>query len=440
MKKILTVIAAIALLQTAFAQDGSNFDKVVKDVEKAQANAENPKKAEKPDTWIKLANSLIDAYTAPFGQLRKGASRTETALFLRGMNAVRTEEVSIMGTPCSKEVFPVVNLYYTQDGVLLITETTKPAVPGALDRAAKALAKAKALDLDGKKAKNIDETLKRLIEMLDGEANNCYNLSQFGESSKFFEKIYDISRITKDEELDKYGVSSLFNAGIASSTAKDTLRTESLFEKCVDLGYYGNEGGVFINLYYLYSGQKRFEDARAILERGYELDPENKDIPTLLIDAYNNLGKDPKEVMTLIEKVEALRPNDPYPSFAKGNIYLKMKDYDAALASFKKSQEINPSYWWGFYGEATVYESKGNEILEKANVEMNDRKYEALVAEFNQCVVGQVESLSKAFKVCEDLATKKEIAKLVKDLAFRLRAEEKYQAIYDEYKSFVDNN
>ncbi len=440
MKKVLTVIAAIAMLHTAFAQDGSNFEKVVKDVEKAQEAAANPKKADKPDTWIKLAGTLIDAYSAPFGQLRRGASRTETGLFLRGMTPSRTEDATIMGAPCSKEVFPAVNLYYSQEGVLQVIEITKPAVENALDKAAEAIAKAKELDKDGKKSKNIEETLARLVDMIDGEASNAYYLDQPVKSSEFFEKVFTVSRMSTDPNILETGVSYLFNAAIASGAAKDTLRTASLYEKCIDMGYYGTEDGVFINLYYLYSGQKRYDDALAVLQRGYEINPESKDIPTLLIDAYSNLGKDPKEVLALIDKVQAMRPTDPYPFFAKGNIYLKMKEYDEAVNTFRECQKVDPTYWWGFYGEATVLEAVGNELLERANTEMDNAKYEAIVVEFNENVKGQVEALSKAFGACGDLATKKELARLVKDLAFKLRAEEKYQAIYDEYKAFVENN
>ena len=49
-------------------------------VQKAQADVENPKKAEKVATWIKYGQTLMDAYNAPAGNGWLGANKSEVQL------------------------------------------------------------------------------------------------------------------------------------------------------------------------------------------------------------------------------------------------------------------------------------------------------------------------------------------------------------------------
>ena len=63
MKRIFIALALLAGFQFADAQVKSPAD-AKKAVEAAEAAAQNPKKAEKVATWLKLASTYMDAYNA----------------------------------------------------------------------------------------------------------------------------------------------------------------------------------------------------------------------------------------------------------------------------------------------------------------------------------------------------------------------------------------
>ena len=74
MKKILIALAVLASMQTVDAQI-----KAVNDARKAVASAEeaaqNPKKAAKAATWMKLAQAYVTAYDAPTANVLGGEWR-----------------------------------------------------------------------------------------------------------------------------------------------------------------------------------------------------------------------------------------------------------------------------------------------------------------------------------------------------------------------------
>ena len=69
MKRILIALAVLLSVQVADAQMTKSPEAAKKAVESAKVAAENPKKATKVVTWLKLANSYVDAYNAPTGNL-----------------------------------------------------------------------------------------------------------------------------------------------------------------------------------------------------------------------------------------------------------------------------------------------------------------------------------------------------------------------------------
>ena len=65
MKKIMIVLALLASFQVANAQAGPAAAK--KALDAALAASQNAKKATKVATWMKLAESYVEAYNAPSG-------------------------------------------------------------------------------------------------------------------------------------------------------------------------------------------------------------------------------------------------------------------------------------------------------------------------------------------------------------------------------------
>ena len=154
MKRILIALAVFLSVQMADAQVKSPDD-AKKAVESAAEAAANPKKATKVATWLKLAGAYMDAYNAPAGAGWRGANQQELQFILGSDKPSSTQQVTLLGTPYSKDVFETRNYYYTQNGILDIIEVTKPVYEDALAQALDAYKKAYELDVKGSKTKDI---------------------------------------------------------------------------------------------------------------------------------------------------------------------------------------------------------------------------------------------------------------------------------------------
>lgn len=78
MKKLMIVLALLASFQVANAQAGPAAAK--KALDAALAASQNAKKATKVATWMKLAESYVEAYNAPSGNVWIGANENELKL------------------------------------------------------------------------------------------------------------------------------------------------------------------------------------------------------------------------------------------------------------------------------------------------------------------------------------------------------------------------
>jgi len=136
MKKTLIVLALLASFQVANAQ--SNVNSAAKAVESALAASQNEKKATKVATWMKLAQTYVDAYSAPAGNVWLGADLNALQLSMGSEKPTSVETVSLGGTQYTKQVYENKNLYFNAQGQLSIIEVTKPVVEDALTKALEA--------------------------------------------------------------------------------------------------------------------------------------------------------------------------------------------------------------------------------------------------------------------------------------------------------------
>ena len=158
MKKFIT---AALLCCTVIASAQQKSPEALKAaVAKAEAVAENPKKAVAPATWLKIGKAYMDAYNAPAGQLLLGASQTEIQLMLSGQSPKSQENVVLGGANYLKQVYDDKNLYFGSNGQLQMIEVTAPVFEDALASALKAYAKAGEVDVKQAKKKDVETALK----------------------------------------------------------------------------------------------------------------------------------------------------------------------------------------------------------------------------------------------------------------------------------------
>lgn len=428
MKKILLALAVLASMQVANAQVKSAAD-AKKAVEAAEAAASNEKKAVKTATWLKLGQEYVKAYDAPTGNIIPGSSKTELALMMGSEKPVSTEAVEIQGVPYTKEVYADKNLYFNANGQLAVIEVTKPVYADALEKAIAAYQKAYELDASHAKNKDIAAAFDLIGQKYNTEAYNKYTLGDLASASKYFEKAAEVEALAP---LSKIDTTSIYNAGFTAWATKDMSKAKELFEKCYNLGYYYEGGEVFAKL-----ADVDTLNTKKYLEEGFEKFPQSQSILIGLINYYLKSNESTDRLFELLDKAKANEPNNASLYYVEGNIRSQLGDTENAVKAYRKCAEINPEYEYGFIGEGTMYYNKAIEVQTKAQDELDDTKYMALVKEFEEDLKACIPAFEKAFEVTKSEQVKAGVAEYLKNAYYRFRDEgADYMAGYEKYSTY----
>ena len=244
MKRILLALTVLLSVQLADAQVKTP-EAAKKAVDAAEAASKDAKKATKVATWLKLATAYMDAYNAPKGSAWLGASKQELQLVMGSEKPVATENVVLAGDPCVKEVYADKELYFNQNGQLVMINVTKPLYADALGKALEAYRKAYEVDAKKTKVKDITAGLQTITQNYLDDGMNSYMFEDFASASKLFGKAAEASA---SEPLSQTDTVALYNAGFTAWMVKDYARAEEYFQKCMDINYYYEGGEVFAKL------------------------------------------------------------------------------------------------------------------------------------------------------------------------------------------------
>lgn len=425
MKKILLALAMFAAIQVADAQVKSAAD-VKKSVEAAEAATQNVKKAVKTATWLKLGQEYVKAYDAPTGNILPGSNKTELTLMMGSEKPVSSEEVTVNNEKYTKDVYADKNLYFNQNGQLVIIEVTKPVYEDALERAVKAYQKAYELDDKHAKDKDVAAAFDYIGQKYVSEAFNKYTFGDVATASKLFEKAADVEALAP---LSKIDTSVIYNAGFTAMAAKDNERALKFFKRCYDLGYYYEGGEVFARL-----AEVDTLNTKKYLEEGFSKFPQSQSILIGLINYYLKNNEDPETLFGLLDKAKANEPNNASLFYVEGNIRAQLGQIDKAVVAYEECAKINPEYEYGFIGEGTMFYNRAIELQTKAQEEIDDAKYMALVKEFEESLKSCIAPFEKAFEITKDANIKAGIASYLKNAFYRFREESaENQTKYEKY-------
>ena len=434
MKKILIVLAVLASVPFANAQ--TNVNAVKKAVETAQAATQNTKKAAKAATWLKLANAYMNAYNAPTGNILPGTSQTELKLLLGNDKPTSTEAVVLNNAQYTKEVYADKNLYFDGSGRLAIVDVTNPVYADALEQALAAYKKAFALDPG--KSKDVTAGLKTIAEKYVNEAYSAYSLGNIEKANTLFEAAYSAAAEKPYEHID---TNSLYNTGFTAWNLGNFGKARTAFEKCLDYKYFGEGGEVFAKLAdcaaKLDTSKAGALAAKDYLEKGFAQFPESQSILIGLINYYVSSGENTDKLFSLLDNAKKNEPNNASLYYVEGNARLKLGDADKAVEAYRKCAEIDPKYEWGFFGEGQLHYNKAVELSEKAQSELDDAKYMALVQQFETELKASIEPFEKTFEMARDEQLKSVAAEYLKNVYFRFRDQDpKFKAGYEKYAAF----
>ena len=429
MKKILLALAMFAAIQVADAQVKSAAD-VKKSVEAAEAATQNVKKAVKTATWLKLGQEYVKAYDAPTGNILPGSNKTELTLMMGSEKPVSSEEVTVNNEKYTKDVYADKNLYFNQNGQLVIIEVTKPVYEDALERAVKAYQKAYELDEKHAKDKDVAAAFDYIGQKYVSEAFNKYTFGDVATASKLFEKAADVEALAP---LSKIDTSVIYNAGFTAMAAKDNERALKFFKRCYDLGYYYEGGEVFARL-----AEVDTLNTKKYLEEGFSKFPQSQSILIGLINYYLKNNEDTETLFGLLDKAKANEPNNASLFYVEGNIRAQLGQIDKAVVAYEECAKINPEYEYGFIGEGTMFYNRAIELQTKAQEEIDDAKYMALVKEFEESLKSCIAPFEKAFEITKDANIMAGIASYLKNAFYRFREESaENQTKYEKYSEIA---
>lgn len=434
MKRILIALALLLSVQMADAQTKTP-EAAKKAVEAAKEASQNEKKAAKVATWLKLATSYMDAYTAPAGSAWLGATKQELQLIMGNDKPVSTEEAVLSGEPCIKEVYETKEYYFNQAGQLVLINVTKPVYEDALAGALEAYKKAYEVDAKKSKLKDITAGIKGISEKYLNDGMTSYMLGDLAGASVLFEKAAEASAA---EPVAAPDTTALYNAGYTAWAVKDYDRAQRFFEKCMEVGYYYEGGEVYAKLADVYKAQGKADQSVAVLEKGFAAYPQSQSILIGLINYYIESGENADRLFVLIDEAKKNEPNNASLYYVEGNINKELGKVEKAIEAYYKCADINPEYEFGYIGAGVLYYDQAIAIQEQAQNELDDKKYMALVEQFEAALHNAIEPFEKAYAVSKDNQLKVSIAEYLKNIYYRFSSKgAEYEANYKKYDEVV---
>ena len=436
MKKIFLALALLASLQMGYAQQqNKSVAAATKAAEKAIAASQDAKKSTKLATWTKLGKAYIDAYNAPSGNGWIGASKADLALILADDKPVSAEYVEVGGQQMLKEVYATRDYYYNSGEILQYIVVTQPIFPDALEKGAEAYGKAYELDVKGSKKKEITEGLALIEGKLVDEAYNAYTFGNLEKASYYFEKAAEVSM---QEPYAKLDTSAIYNTGLTAWMLGNNEKAEKYLAQSVEIGYYGEEGDAYAKLADIADKEGKQEARQAYLEEAFMKFPQSQSVLVGLINFYLSSGGNTDRLFELIGAAKANEPENASLYYVEGNIYLQLEDAENALKCYRQCAEINPEYEFGYIGEGQYWYNKAVDLQDAAAAEMDYKKYDKIMAEFEQALKNSVEPFEKAFEITKEDNIKVAVSEYLKNACYRFSYDDPvYKEKYDKYDAIV---
>ncbi|MBP5382734.1 MAG: hypothetical protein J6Y45_05220 [Bacteroidales bacterium] len=435
MKRIITVLALLALMTSAVNAQVKSVSAAQSAVENAKKDVENPKKNTKFATWIKYGKALIDAYDAPAGSGWINANHQELQLVSGNEKPLSVEKVTLAGQEWDKEVYPTRNYYFNAAGQLGLIEITKPVYENALDMALEAYSKANELDVKHSKAKDITGAILSIAGKYIDEAYTAYTLGDLAKASNFFEKAA-IANAT--EPVCQVDSNSIYNAAFTAWLAGNNDRAKEFFDKSLEIGYYGEDGETFAKLADIAEKAGDSEKSKDYLEEGFQKFPQSQSILVGLINYYLGNNGSTDRLFELLGEAKKNEPNNASLYYVEGNICNQLGKTEDAVAAYDKCAEIDPNYAFGYIGKGQMFYNQAIKFSEEASNEMDDAKYMALVEKFENSLKACIEPFEKSLDILKDENTKIAVAEYLKNACFRFRtADDSYQQKYEKYSAMV---
>ena len=283
----------------------------------------------------------------------------------------------------------------------------------------------KAMELDPKgQIKKKIITSRTYVDLADCfyiQGGERFEAGDFKGALKSFET--QIMIVEGDKYIAAIDTGMYFNAGIAAINSENYDAALKYFKTCADMKYMGITPHYQIYEAYLAKGDT--VAAEATLMALPKLFPDDKTITLQLIDLYIKSGKfeEAQKYITLAKEAD---PTNSILYFAAGIMYLNEERYDEAIAELQQSIKIDPNMYDVQYGLGAAYINKAASMYRAAETIMDVSQYNAAIDKANEVYANALPYMEKALQLNPtDVYT----MQMLKELYYRLRMTEKYDAI-----------
>jgi len=395
MKKIaLLLVSALLGANMLVSQTGQTVESLLKAREKSDEDIQNVKKNTKSATWEKRGDLFLEI--AQF--LTKGLYQ---GMPIKGVGGAETILTFSIGKPLNiipngineDWVYERMTLHFI-DGKLDSWEETKPIDPEAIQKSYEAYKKAEELDDKGKfKTKtNVKQQIAILRGLFTNEGVKLYSDKKYKEAVAKLEIALELNQYPKMDADTIFNTSLVtYYTGLIAQSGKDYVTAEKYYNICIEKKY--EEATPYQALGSLYAEQGKPDLQLAIIQKGYKIYPESKDLLVAFINYYLSAGQSEAALEKLNQAVKD-NPENPTFYYATGTLYdtmekdstnkytqaQKLEFHNLAISNYKKSLEIKQDYFESLYNLGALYYNEAAMILKAADkLPVNDKKgFEAL--------------------------------------------------------------
>ena len=409
---------------------------VLKNYEKTKTDVAG-KKAQDAASWVRFGKNITAVYEFPVKNLLQGLSAVEIKVVLKDQRAIRSESKTIDGEEYNVVHYADKDLYYNAGGSLIFWTVTKSLLPqDLLSEAYDAYQKGYELDVKGAQKKLISEGMSTLIKYYYSEAVTAHTLGDMSRSSHNFGNVL---RCSEHPVINSVDTIVVYYTGVTAFYAKEYERAIEYLQRSLNMGF-SQEGSVYSFLADCYKSVGQIDKGKAILSEGFTKFPSNQSILISLINMYIDNNEDPAKIMDMIHRAQENEPTNESLFYAEGNVWKGLGEKEKAIACYEKSIEINPNYVHSYFTLGTLYYDAAVDIQTKASEELDDKKYDALLEEFERVLEKAMVPFEKSFVLTDNPEFKADIALYLKQIYYRMQSkdEAKYKPLFEKYKEISE--
>ncbi len=435
-RMFVTAIAALLLAAPAVQAQKVNKEAILSKLEKSDADIANPKKNMKAATWLNRGKAYYEAAVAPTKDVFVGMD--PMMLQLAAGEAVSKGTAVANGKEYETWVYPYFTAYISDGKVATWVQNEvvfADAAQTALD------AYNKAYELDNAQAEKVKAGIQQLVDFHSQVGNTNLDAANYPAASDGYKAAYDAQCSPAYGKADG---TLLYYAGYLRTM--DGPKNVESFVMGVDLlnaalaaGFEDPEGSIYYYLFHCYYGQKEkgkdfVMKSKEALLTGIEKFPKNERILEGLMQLYTSeegVG-DPADLVTMFDKQLADTPTNVELWFGRGRIFYTLKNYDEAIASFKKVVELSPEMYEGNFFLGAFYVYKGDAMGQELNQRnyTSQAEYDADYASVNAVYKEALPYFEKAYALNPESM---DALESLKSLCFRLRDEEGVMDKFNHY-------